>query len=461
MPTFAQSSTSIDVVAAANARQLANGRDLTLRLLVPAGTGKSIDVVIQAFFEQTGIRVTKTESSIDGVNADMTLDFLSQANQFDIALPATFGILELAQFGVIHPVTSYMDRYEPVGFREDVLYKSGNLVGADTYGFQADGDTYLMFYNNAILKDRIAQDSYADTYGTLLEIPQTWEELDQQMAFFHRPEEGQTGGLLFRTQGYVAWEWWVRFHAKGYWPFNNEMAPQINSDAGVLALEEMVRASESLDPDTSHLNLFQNWNRFAEGHTYCNIGWGGSQKHFQSEGSAIRNNVSYSQLPGGVVDGELLRAPYFNWGWTYVVASSCVIPEIAYLFNLFASSPKMSTRAIQQTDGFFDPYRPEHYRDPAIQSTYTKDFLAVHRESLENSIPDLYLYRQSEYFRTLGEWVHHAINQDVSPERALEAVVQRWETITASVGHSKQLAKWEALKADYPSQIQGRLKEIS
>lgn len=79
--------------------------------------------------------------------------------------------------------------------------------------------------------------------------------------------------------GYVAWEWWVRFHAKGLWPFSAQMEPQIASDAGVEALEEMIRATEHLCPETSQLGLFANWERYSRGDIYCNIGWGGSQKY--------------------------------------------------------------------------------------------------------------------------------------------------------------------------------------
>lgn len=43
------------------------------------------------------------------------------------------------------------------------------------------------------------------------------------MAWFHRPEKGMYGGALFRTQYFIAWEWWGRFHAKGFYPFTEAL----------------------------------------------------------------------------------------------------------------------------------------------------------------------------------------------------------------------------------------------
>jgi multiple sugar transport system substrate-binding protein len=457
-PALAKVPTAATIKAA---REIAGSREISLNLLVPTGTGKSLDVIIEAFSRETGIQIVKTESPVDSINTDLMLDHLSTDHKFDIALPATYGILDLVQAGAIRPVTTYIKSHEPAGFRKGILYKPGDRVGNETYGYQTDGDAYLMFYNNSFLHQQSAQNTFEDRFGYSLEIPGTWGELDRQMAFFHDPENGKFGGLLYRNAGYVAWEWWVRFHAKGYWPLSSNLTPQIDSDAGVAALEDMIVASQFLDPDTSHLNIFENWKRFALGNSYCNIGWGGSQKFFQAEGSLIKSQISYGSTPGGIIDGELIEVPYFNWGWTYVVTSSSEFPEIGYLFNLFASSPEISTMAIQQTDGFFDPFRPEHYDDPIIQNAYTSEFLDVHRKSLENSIPDFYLYRQGEYFQILGEWIHRAITGEVKPKRALQAAAQRWEAISASVGFIEQRQKWLELKSSYPPNLQSKLRDIA
>ena len=458
-PGLAGQPQGLHEIAAQRARQLADGRALNLRLLVPAGTGRSVDMVAFAFYQASGIRIEKIESPVDDINSDLALDHLSKTNRYDMALPSTFAVSDLAQNGVIIPVTPYTSKHEPDGFRDQILYGSGDTINGEIYGFQADGDAYLMFYNKPMLDDPRAQEDYGIRYGTPLSWPRTWAELDRQIAFFHRPEENQYGGLLFRTAGYVAWEWWVRFHAKGSWPFSADMEPLIANDAGISVLEDMISVTEYLHPDVSHLDLFSNWETYAGGGIYANIGWGGSQKYFQRKESSIRNKLEFGPTPGGMVDGTLLQTPYFNWGWTYVVTASCSDPEIAYLFNLFASSPEISTMAVRQFNGFFDPFRPEHYADPGIQATYSPEFLKVHRASLENSIPDLYLHRQSDYFQSLGAWLYRALNREVSPKKALQFVAQRWDAITKEAGKSTQIENWSHLRRSYPEDVRRILKD--
>ncbi len=101
-----------------------------------------------------------------------------------------------------------------------------------------------MFYNKLWLDDEKEQKGFADKHGYALKVPDTWEELlDQMMAWFHRPDDNMYSGGLYRTQFFLAWEWWGRFHAKGYYPLSDDVDPQIDNDAGVAALEEMVAAN--------------------------------------------------------------------------------------------------------------------------------------------------------------------------------------------------------------------------
>ena len=252
----------------------------------------------------------------------------------------------------------------------------------------------------------------------------------------------------------------VRFHAKGFWPLAKDLTPQIDGEAGVTALEELIAVTEHLCPETSALGLFDNWERFAKGDVYCNIGWGGSQKYFNGPNSNMRNRMVFRPTPGGIVDGQLLLTPYFNWGWNYVVTSQSKEPEIAYLFALFASSSEMSTLSVSQREGYFDPFRPEHYQDPTIQNAYSVDFLKVHFESMKNAIPDLYLAHQGEYFRALSEWLNRALQKDVTPEQALTNVAENWELISVRTDFETQRLRWLELREKYPSNVGNRLRDL-
>ena len=435
---------------AGKARTLAEGRTVSLRMTIPSGSRASVDPVIAAFTGQTGITVTVDETHVDEINTRLILDSISGGNSFDIALPATFGLPDLVAAEAIMPLDAFAERHEPPGFRDGIIYSTGDRFDGRTYGFQTDGDTYLMFYHAGLLEDPDEQARYADQTGEPLEIPRTWEQLDRQIAFFHRPADDLYGGALFRFPGYLGWEWWVRFHAKGALPFSDDLIPQLAGDEGLAALEEMIAVTQYLIPDIQSVGLFSNWEKFAKGNIFCNIGWGGTQKYLNGPKSAMRGKLLHSPTPGGIVDGRLVSTPYFNWGWEYVVSRQSAEAEIAYLFCLFAASPRISTRAVGQQDGFFDPFRVEHYDDPTIRDLYGDDFLAVHRDSLENSIPDLYLANQSEYFLVLNEWIDLALSGDVTPAEALRRIELEWNLISYRSGKEKQNARWLALKKKYP-----------
>lgn len=445
----------------ARARALAGARPTPLRLLAPEGCRANIVPVIAHFHEMTGVDVTLIETGVDDIAATLAYASLSGQADYDLALPATFSLPDLVAAGAIRPLTAYAARHESAGFRDGILYDVGDSFDGELYGFQTDGDAYLMFYHRGLLEDADERARYADLHGEALDVPATWEELDRQMAFFHRPERGLFGGALFRSTGYLAWEWWVRFHAKGVWPLSAAFAPQIDSDAGVEALEQMIRASAHLVPEARVFELFENWKRYAQGDVYCNIGWGGTQKYLNGPLSAMRGRMVHGPTPGGIVDGRLLRTPYFNWGWDYVVTADSTRPELAYLFAMFTSTPAMSTLSVAQSGGFFDPFRPEHYADARIREVYGEEFLAVHEASLRQAVPDLYLANRGEYFRLLGDWLDRAIDGRVDPAAALANVARGWEALDARTSHERQSERWQALRAKYPPHVAARLRDLT
>lgn len=443
--------------AAQKAKELAGDRAITLTIMQPSGSLGNVKPVADLFTEATGIAVEYLEVPLGEINQKVLLEAVSKSGSFDIALPATFGIPDLAESGILVNLDQYALKYEPEGFQDDALYTIGDYYKGSFYGYQTDGDTYLMFYNKPWLDDEAERKGFADKNGYELKVPDTWEELDAMMAWFHRPEENKFGGALYRTQYFLAWEWWGRFHAKGYYPLSDDLDPQINNDAGVAALEEMIAASAYLYPGARTNGLFENFEAYGEGNKFANIGWGGTQKYLNTDKSALKGKMVHGLMPGGISNGELLRTPYFNWGWNYVVSSVSPEPEIAYLFTLFAASPAMSTIAVRDPAGYFDPFRAAHYDDIEIRATYTPEFLDVHKVSMRNSIPDLYLKGQGEYFDELRVNLGAADAGTKTPKEALDDTARSWERITRRMGARSQKVQWAFLKSIYPADVRDKL----
>lgn len=454
-PSRARAATleNVHTEAAAAAKELAAGRSVTLKILEPSGSLGNVKPVADRWTAETGIAVEYIEVPLGEINEKVLLEAVSRSGAFDIALPATFGLPDLVESGILVNLDQYAAKYEPEDFQEDALFSTGDYYKGNLYGYQTDGDTYLMFYRKDWLENAEENKAFSDKHGYGLKVPDTWEELDAMMAHFHRPDQGMYGGALYRTQFFIAWEWWVRFHAKGYYPLTDDLEPQINNEAGVAALAELVAASNHLYPGARTNGLFENFEAFGEGDKFCNIGWGGTQKYLNSDKSKIRGNLAFGNTPGGTVNGQVIKTPYFNWGWNYVVSTVSPEPEIAYLFTLYACSPTMSTIAVRDPGGYFDPFRGAHYEDAEIQKTYTPEFLAAHKASMRDSIPDLYLKGQGQYFDSLRVNIQAADVGEKTPQEALDDVAREWNMITRRQGKRSQLVQWAFLKSIYPAGV--------
>ena len=423
-------------------QQLKGKRPVTLTVLYPEGSLPNVEAVAKRFTQQTGIRIRSISTSVDDINTKLTIDALRGKSGFDIALPATFGIPDLAESGILCDITEWASEYEAAIGYTPSLHEIGNSYKNRKYGYQTDGDTYLMFFNRAWYESPKEKEQYQQLYGEPLSLPDSWRALDQHMAFFHRPDQGRYGGMLFRTPRYMVWEWWLRFLEKGSLIFDQEMRPLINSPSGIDALKELIAASEYQHPSVGSNGLLDNWKQFAKGISYANIGWGGTQKFLRGPQSLIKDYLISAPTPGG---------SYFNWGWSYVVSEFSDKKELAYLFTLYATLPGPSTAAIRE-DGFFDPFRNEHYEDPAIIERYTEAFLKTHRETMDRAIPDLYIEGHDQYIEVLQEAIRSAYEGTVSPEEAMAYAAREWQNITNRIGRDQQIRQWKYLLSKFPEQ---------
>lgn len=415
-------------------------RNISLTVLYPEGSLANVQAVADRFTKLTRIPINTQPSSVDDINTKLTIDAMRGETSFDIALPATFGIPDLVGTGVLFDVTALAQKYEPAIDYQASLYETGNTYKDRQYGYQTDGDSYLIFLNRTWLENPEERARYQARFGQALKVPETWQELDQQMAYFHRPEQSKYGGMLFRTPAYMVWEWWLRLHEKGIAPFDNNMQPQINTPEGVSALQEMLDATEFLHPTVTSNGLVENWGQYAKANSYANIGWGGTQKYLQSADLPTKGSFISAPTPG---------VSYFNWGWSYVVSNFSKEKELAYLYTLFATLPAASIEAVK-ANGFFDPFREEHYQDPDIIALYSKDFLKTQRDALRNALPDFYVNGRDQYISVLQNAMKSALQGYVSPQEALDYTAKQWQMITDNLGREDQLKQWRFLKSRYP-----------
>lgn len=406
-----------------------------LRLMLPDGSQANLRPIIEEFTRLSGVPVDTTITHVDDINTRLTEDALLGADLHDVALPATFGVPDLVRTRVLQPLDVFLDRWPSTYQRSGHLYTHGDMVNGSRYGFQTDGDVYLLFFRNDLLNDPEEGKRFEDTFGYELGRPSNWSHLDDMMRHFHRPEQDQYGGLLFRQPGYVGWEYIARLESEGLQLFGADMIPTFNTDEAAKVVEDMIRSGETQHPQSMTAGLFENWKAYKDNKIFANIGWGGSQKSFNRVGSPLQNNLSYAALPKGKGAGR----GYFNWGWSYVLPVGSDCADLGYLFSALAVSHETSTRAVEQADGYFDPFHEAHYSSPRVQDVYGEAFLQEHAKAMRAAGPDLYIPGYGNYMAILNEHIHAALTGQLSVPAALERLQVAWETVTFELGRQEQL----------------------
>ncbi|NRA67138.1 MAG: hypothetical protein HRU19_21830 [Pseudobacteriovorax sp.] len=121
--------------------------------------------------------------------------------------------------------------------------------------------------------------------------------------YFHDAKKGRYGGDLFRSKDYLHWEFLSRLYGKGLPPFDRDLNPNIASEEAIAVASQMRDTISYLSPGVLEHGLFDNFKAFAKGNSYCNLGWGGTQKHLIAANSPIKDDLIFLPLPGGAVNG--------------------------------------------------------------------------------------------------------------------------------------------------------------
>jgi multiple sugar transport system substrate-binding protein len=436
--------------------------DGVLKLLYPKGSDANLAPVAKAFQDLTGIRIELVEAEVLGVATNLLLDRMLGENWCDVALPATFDIPDLVAGDALIAHDEFNHLGLPPFLDGDLLYSEGDSFEGRTYGFQTDGDSYFPFYNRNILEDPGIAGTYADRFGRAFSKPSSWEELDRQIVHVHGAGRDLGGGLLIRSPGFLEWEFWLRLLARGIWPMNDDLAPQIHGAEGVAVLEDMIRIAPYLTPDHGGDNaLFDNWIEFEKNRSFMTMSRGGGQKYLQRRGGPLRGRISFGQMPGGEAPDTPDTLPNFNWGWSYAVVKGGTAPELAHLFCRFAVTPVISAMAVRRGNGFFDPFRLSHYEDTEIGRIYGPEFLEAHRVSMTGAIPDFYLADRSAYFSSLFAALSQTLAGRQDPARALAQAADEWDLISSEGDLGKQRRRWRQLREKYPADVALHLRDLS
>ena len=434
----------------------------TISIMHPSGSAGNMKPFIKEWSDATGLGIELIEAPLTEMHSKGMQEAVAKTGQFDLILPSPFSIPDFASSGIALDITGFVEKYDPeIDHGESRIPYPTSEFGCKYldryYGIFTDGDQWTMYMRGDLLDDNDEKTAFKAKYGRELAAPTTWEEYDQTLEFFTRPDKKIWGGLEYRSAFYSKWQWMMRFCSKGKVYFDKDMEPLCDSPAGIDTVKEL-KALDNYMPREVYTNGWsENYNQFGQGQAFSAFSWPSFYRYNSDPeiSPAVAGKIHNAPVPGTMVNGKLVRAALLPFGWSFVVNAHSAIPELAYLYAQWLTGPKMSMRAIPQQGGYFDPFRTNHFKAPdaELAKAYPGNWLEAAWENASSVCPEFVLRGANEYGDALDRNLVSALVGEKTPEAAMKDAADEMRRITRRLGQEKQVAGWRALAKSFPSDV--------
>ena len=370
----------------------------------------------------------------------------------DITVARTHEFPDLLDQGLVEDLSPFARQYglvleggPPNGF---VRPRLQGFFGDRLVAIPADGDVTIFYVRRDLLEDPLEKKAFRKAFGRELTLPKTWQEYDQVIRFFHRPEKGLVGAAEERDPS-GGWMHWLPRYFDQQEPhrrlFDDAMRPLIDSPAGIAATESYVRTVPYSPPeilgegkDYSYtLPIFLQGKAFSVANTIAGA------KLFNASSSPVRGKFAVMPIPGQRVGDRIVRNNVPIYGNNLVVSSRSAQKKLAFLFAMWLTDPDVSLRTVGVRGGHTDPFRWHHLADPRIVELYSADALRAFRGEWDVALPPgTGVPGDGEYLAALDRHLWLAAKGELSAADAMRRTAQEWERITDRRGRAKQI-EWQ------------------
>ena len=406
------------------------------------------EVTKDAFEAQSGIKLDVQKSPFGEYASKILADAATQAGTFDVVLVETNRLGDLDNAGYLVDVTAWVEKYDPD--IEDFIFpisSTASQYNGRYVGLPTDGDVFIFYYRKDLLEDPAEQAAFAEEYGRELTVPVTYDEYDEVLEFFTRPEDNLYGAAEWRIRAVNYWWFWQRLWSGGGTYFNDDMSAAVNSAAGVQALEDMIAMADVMPPDALSYGYVETVEAMTSGLVFSNITWPAAGKNANDpEASSTVGKWGYATVPGYVVGGSVNQKSMSAPGYTILVSNySDIDKEAAYLYTQWFTSPENLIQANQNLGGNTDVVRASIFADPAMAELFpgAGDYLDAQKANLAQAVPDPVLPGYGEYAQALEIEISNALTGQKSTQDALDDAAEAWDEITDAFGREEQLEVWQ------------------
>ena len=412
---------------------------------------------------------------------------VSGGGDFDVLLLANSWVADFVNLDYVVPFDPFVERdlADPLLAYDDIPdgIKLKNSFGGQTPAWVVDNDNHTMFYRKDVLGDPRWQEEYRTATGKdLPNPPQTLPDFVEVAKFFTGKDWGEEGGDKYGfitcvrrgAQAYwYAYGWTAPYTvvpkdkapAQGIYLFDPDMNPLVNTEGFVRGLTEFVDTIKTaMRPglDTIREDVITD---MINGSALMSIDWGDTGPASVGDDSVVKGKLGFALSPGVTeyfdwqtstwvtVEGEPHRTPAHAYnGWSYFITSQAQNPDLAWAWIKFHSSPEISAIDVANAGSGYQPWRTSHSTnlqpwidagwDEADAQPYIQTILDATNHP--NAVFDVRVPGAARYQETLELHVNRAINEEASPQEAMDDCASEWNGITNELGRDQQVQSYAA-----------------
>jgi multiple sugar transport system substrate-binding protein len=404
----------------------------------------------------TGIATNVVELPFPDLYSKAIAEHIAASGAYDILDVSPAWVPALADGGVIAPIDEFMAKHMNPADLEDFhpLYKSMPVYKGKSWGFFDDGDVFMLYYRKDVFEDQKLKDAYKAKFNQDLKVPETWDEYAQVAQFItDQLAPNIYGAGHFRKFGSPGnqFAFFQQFRSNGGKFFDEAtMKSQINSDAGIKTLEQMIAQNKASIPGNNEMDAVALWVAWLQGKVAMIFSWPPSGRisagYSQSDKainfipqSSIAGKVGYAVMPGknGEHAGAFVKA----------VAADSANKEAAYLFTQWTTSPAVSLARVMLPYALRDPYRLSHFKSPLYQALWpdAKHYLIGLNNAANSAVIDMTMTGASDYSLAIDRMCT-AVWAGEDPKTALTTCAAEWDSTTEKLGIDAQRASYEEFK---------------
>jgi len=336
-----------------------------------------------------------------------------------------------------------------------------------------DGDVHTGTYRKDLFADPKNAADFKAKHGYDLAPPRTWTDYYNICEFFTGRQEGLYGTAEAFVRG--GQQFWFFFsHAASYTNhpdhpgamfFDPEtMDAQVNNPGWVRALEDYIRSVSCAPPGALNWNSGDIRTAFAGGQVAMNFDWGDTGTIGADPAqSKVAGNVGFFLVPGSKeiwnhktkqwdTFPDVVHSPFMAYGgWVASVPATTQNLEAAWDYVTWYTSIENSGNDVVTGGTGINPYRFTHFQNiDKWTKTFTvpeaENYLAVQKGAIDhpNVALDFRLPGYFQYTEVLEIELSKALNKEVTPQEALDAIAAEWNKLTDEFGRDKQLAIYRA-----------------